>query len=122
MSSSILLAGVDTLIVNVKLLDEKGTPAKEQAISDDLLGELEDLQRQAQDEKKPLASGYTFYGARLVMFPNGAPLWKYILRNDCIEVKLVPRLKLAAVAKVRLSSAYLWSRGGPRDAVKRVHG
>lgn len=108
--------------MNVRRVAACGLPAKEQAVSGELLEELETLQRQAQEEKKPLASEHTFYGARLVMFPNGAPTWKYILRNDCIEIKLVPRLKLPVLAKVTLSSAYLWSRGNAREAIKSVHG
>lgn len=121
MQSHILLAGVDTLIVNVKRVDGKGVPTKEQCVPSELLEELEDAQQVARSRSKPFATECTFCGARLVMFPNGAPLWKYILRNDCLEVKIAPRLKLSAVAKVTFSSSYLWACGNVREAVNNVH-
>jgi hypothetical protein len=121
MRSGVLLAGTDTIKVNVKLLGENGLPHKVQALSEDRLTELETLQKKAQDEKKPIATALSFYGARLVMLPNGAPIWRYILKNDCIQVSLVPRLSLPMVAKVTFSSSYLWSVGNAQRAVAQVH-
>ena len=45
------------------------------------------------------------------MLPNGAPAWKYLVKNDCLQVSMGARLRMPMVAKVTLSSAYLWEMG-----------
>ena len=99
MQSLVVLAGTDTIKVNLKLLDEQGRLCK-QELADDLLEELARLQLKAQEQKKPVETALSFYGARLVMLPNGSPTWKYIVKNDCLQVSLVPRLRIPAIGKV----------------------
>jgi len=113
--------GVDTLIVNVKYLNGTGAPATHQACPlwlEELLQRWQDTAREA---VTPLATSMTFNDARLMMLPNGASVWKYILRNDSVQVQLVPRLTIPALARVTFSSAYLWSCASPQDAVDAVH-
>jgi hypothetical protein len=112
--------GIDTIKVNVKVTDKGGKPTATQTILDTLLAVLQDRQDQARVNKKPVALGISFHDAPLVVLPNGAPEWKYIARNDCLEVKIAPRLKVPMIARVTFLSAYLWEVGHVQSAVKEV--
>ena len=114
--------GVDTLKINVKLLDPAGQRLQVQALSENVLTAFEAWQEQAKDKKHPVKTSLTFHEARMMMLPNSAPSWVFILRNDCLELKIVPRLKIPMIAKVTLTSLYLWSMGNIHDAVNEVHG
>jgi hypothetical protein len=113
--------GIDTIIVNVKYLDDHGKPAKEQAFPGWLEERLQEWQEVAKEEGKPHVTAMTFNDARLLMLPNGASVWKYIVKNDCVQVQMVPRLDIPALARVTFSSPYLWSCASPQDAVDAVH-
>jgi hypothetical protein len=119
---SIVGMGIDTLKINVKLLDADGAVAKEQALPEKNLERLRLWQEQAKEQNKPMKTSLSMHKARLLMYPNGAPSWKYILRNDCIELKLVPRLRLPMIGKVTFLSSYLWEMGDVRKAIKEVRG
>jgi len=121
MRTSIVNVGIDTVKVNVKVLDPDGKVAKSQTVSEQLSILFQVWQEQAQVNNKPVATGISFYDARLMMFPNGASAWKYILRNDCLEIKLVPRLDMPMIAKVTLLSSYLWAVGSVEQAIGDVH-
>lgn len=114
--------GIDTLKINVKLLDAAGQRLKVQALPETTLTILQAWQEQAKEKKKPVETSMTFHMARMMMFPNSAPSWLFILRNDCLELKIVPRLKMPMIAKVTLTSLYLWDMGNVREAVDEVHG
>lgn len=113
--------GIDTIIVNVKYLDEQGKPAKGQAFPGWLEELLQRWQETAREEGKPLKTSMTFNDARLLMLPNGASVWKYIVKNDSVQMQMVPRLNIPALARVTFSSPYLWSHATPQDAVDAVH-
>jgi hypothetical protein len=114
--------GVDTLKINVKLLHPDGTLLETQEVPDELTERLQFWQEKARANGKACATTMTFHDGRIKMFPNGAPAWKYIVRNDCLEVKIGPRLHMPMVAKVTLTSAYLWEVGDVHQAVEEVHG
>src|SRR5713101_4115147 len=100
--------GIDTLKINVKLLHPDGTLLEAQELSEELAERLQFWQEKARTNGKPCATTMTFHDARMMMLPNGAPAWKYIVRNDCLEVKIGPRLHMPMLAKVTLTSAFLW--------------
>src|SRR5712692_281260 len=100
--------GIDTLKINVKLLHPDGTFLETQELPSELAELLQVWQDRARDNSKPYATTMTFHDARMMLFPNGAPAWKYIIRNDCLECKIGPRLHMPMLAKVTLTSAYLW--------------
>ena len=114
-------AGIDTLKVNVRYVDELGLLATKQLIPDDLLALLHDWQEKAKVNSEPFPTSMTFNNARLMMLPNGAQAWTYIVKNDCIQVSIAPRLKIPMVAKVTFASPYLWSVATTQDAVEEVH-
>ncbi len=114
--------GIDTVKVNVKRLGDDGKPRKEQEIPERLSLLFQAWQEKAKENNKPLATSMTFHDARMLMFPNSAPAWRYILRNDCLELKIAPRLKIPMIAKATLSSSYLWSLGNVQDAIDEVKG
>src|SRR5215469_7859621 len=113
---TILNVGVDTLKVKVKL---KGQ-AQDLPVHLEVCCSL--WQEQAREQSKPVATTMTFHDARITMLPNGAPAWKYIVKNDCLQVSMGARLRIPMVAKVTLSSAYLWEVGKVHDALDEVHG
>jgi hypothetical protein len=117
----IVNVGIDTLLTNVKYLDDQGKPAKVQAFPRWLEECLQRWQDAAREEGKPLKTSMTFNDARLMMLPHGASVWKYIVKNDCMQVQMVPRLTIPALARVTFSSSYLWSCATPQDAVDAVH-
>jgi len=116
MQAKILGTGIDTLKVNVKLQDQ----------AQELLDNVEVLcslwQHQVREKLKPIASTISFHNARITMLPNGASAWKYIIRNDCHELKIGPRLYMPILAKATLTSAYLWEVGDIHQAVDEVNG
>ena len=114
---TIVGTGIDTLKINIKLFDDEGELSKEQTLPGEQMCDLSHWQEQAVIQRDPIGTSHSFHGARLVMYPNGAPSWKYILRNDCLEIKVVPRLKMPMVAKVTLLSPYLWEVGDIEQAV-----
>lgn len=117
----IVNVGIDTIKVNVKLLDENGQPAKKQELSERLLAHLQVWQDNAKADNKPVRTSMTFDMVRMMMLPNGSPTWRYILKNDSINVALVPRLNVPMVAKVTFASSYLWKQASVHDAVNEVH-
>ena len=113
---TILTMGVDTLKINVKLKEQTQTLPVELEVC------CSQWQERAREQGKPVATTMTFHDARMTLLPNGAPAWKYIVKNDCLQVSLGARLHLPMVAKVTLSSAYLWEVGNIQDALDEVHG
>lgn len=120
MQIKIVNTGIDTVKVNIKRLTEDRQLAKRQELVGKLAVYLPFWQEQAKAMNKPMKTALTFHDARLMMYPNGAPAWKYILRNDCLEIKVAPRLTLPMVAKVTFQSAYLWEMGRVEDAIEEA--
>ncbi len=117
----IVNVGIDTVKVNVKLLDENGQAAKRQELPESFIALLRAWQETAQIDNKPLKTSMTFDDVRMMMLPHGSPTWRYILKNDCINVAIAPRLNVPMVAKVTFSSSYLWKQATVNDAVAYVH-
>jgi hypothetical protein len=62
-----------------------------------------------------------FAGAPLLMMMAGSSTWKWILRNAWAEVKVGARLHMGMLAKMRLSSEYLWGQPTLDLAIARMH-
>ncbi len=116
LQAKLLSVGVDTLKVNVKLKEQ----VQVLPINVEILCSY--WQQQARKQSKQVATTMTFHNARMTMLPNGAPAWKYLVKNDCLQVSMGARLRMPMVAKVTLSSAYLWEMGKVHDALDEVHG
>ncbi len=121
MQPFIVNVGIDTVKVNVKLVDPDGNLVENQVAPSELATMLDVWQEQARTESTPVATSHSFHDARLVMLPNAATAWKYILKNDCLNISIVPRLKIAMLAKVTLSSAYLWDVEDLDKSLDEVH-
>lgn len=116
MEAMILNVGVDTLKVNVKLRDQA------QVLPVDLEVRCGLWQQQAREKSKPVATTITFHDERMTMLPNGAPAWKYIVKNDYLQIAMAARLHIPMIAKVTFASAYLWEMGNVHDALDEVRG
>ena len=115
-------AGIDTLKVNVKRADPvTGKASTLQELPEDLAAYLCAVQEHAKEQGKPQATALSFHGARLVVLPNGSPTWRYLVKNDCIQLALAPRLKIPMLTKVTFFSAYLWSVPSVTEAVEEAH-
>lgn len=117
----IVNVGIDTLKVNVKYLDSQGKPAQAQEFPNWLEERLQQRQETARAQGKAVTTPMTFNDARLMLLPNGAAVWKYIVKNDCLQLQMAPRLNIPALARVTFASSYLWSHASPNDAVDEVH-
>src|SRR2546423_13656560 len=76
----IVATGIDTVKINVKLLNAEGQPLQAEEIvtacSEDLLTRLDMWQEEAQRKSDPIPTTLPFHDARMLMFPNGAPSWR----------------------------------------------
>lgn len=81
--TTLLNVGVDTLKINVKLRDQP------QDLPVHVEVRCSRWQEQAGELSKPVATTLTFHDACMTMLPNGAPAWKYIVKNDCLQVSRV---------------------------------
>jgi len=118
----IVNAGVDTLKVNVKLVDKKGLPLLEQALPEKIEVMFRAWQEQAQQESQPVSTTLTFHEGRMTMLPNGAPMWRYLLKNNWLQLACGPRMRNSGVAKVTFYSEYLWSVPSLPGAIEDVRG
>lgn len=113
---AIVSAGVDTLKLNVKY------PTGAQALPVELEVYCSQWQQQAREKSKPVATSITFHHERMTMLPNGAPAWKYLVKNNYLQIAMAARLHLPMIAKVTFASAYLWEVGNVHDALDEVRG
>jgi hypothetical protein len=113
---SILSVGVDTLKLNVKY------PTGAQVLPVDLEVYCSLWQQQAREKSKPVPTTITFHDERMTMLPNGAPAWKYIVKNNYLQIAMAARLHIPMIAKVTFASAYLWEVGNAYDALDEVRG
>lgn len=113
-------AGVDTFVANVKQMDKRGRPVPAQELPVDLVGSLQEWQDLARVQMRPYATPLCFNGERLLMMLGGSSSWKWVLRNASVEVKLGARLHLGMLAKIRLSSEFLWSQPSLLACLQRL--
>lgn len=112
-------AGVDTFIANVKQLDHD-RPVNNQDLPPELAARLADWQELARLQQQPYATPYRFQRAPMLMHLGGSSTWKYIIRNSSLEIKFGARLHLGMLAKVILSSEYIWAQPTLTQALMQV--
>src|SRR2546421_202123 len=107
---SVLLAGVDTLVLNVRYADDELRPVK-QELSDELVEQFNGWQEGAKREEGPVPTPLSFKGSNLMMYPHGAGRgqWRWLLTCSAFNL-CVSRGRLnGMIAQVRFSSEFLWS-------------
>jgi hypothetical protein len=116
----LLLAGVDTLVLNVRYSDEDGRPLKRE-LADELVEQFNAWQEEAKREEGQVVTPLCFKEKNLFIYPHGAGKgqWRWLL--TCPDFTLsVSRGRLSGIiAQVRFSSEFLW-RGfedSPQDFV-----
>ena len=67
----VLLAGVDTLVLNVHYANDELRPVK-QELSDELVEQFNGWQEGAKREEGPVPTPLCFKGSNLMMYPHGA--------------------------------------------------
>ena len=118
--TKVLLAGVDTLILNAKQKGEDGKPKKIQALPFDVGEHLQEWQQEAKAKEDPYVTPWKHETVSLKMWPTGAPGWTWLLKNGLIDVMIGAQLNKGTLARVRFSSEYLWKRG-VHAALKNTH-
>ena len=118
--TKVLIAGVDTLILNAKQRGEDGLPKKVQTLSPDVGEHLNRWQQEAKMKEGPYATPWEHEKVSLKMWPMGAPGWTWLLKNGLIDLMMWAQLNKATLARVRFSSEYLW-RDGVSTALKNTH-
>ena len=118
--TTVLLAGVDTLILNVKQKGEDGQPKKIQTIPFDVGEHLDIWQKEAKVKEEPYVTPWEHEKVSFKMWPMGAPGWTWLLKNGCIDLMIGAQLNKSTLARVRFSSEYLWKRG-VHMALKNTH-
>lgn len=114
-----VLFGPDSVWVNVcygdRLIEVEGDERRVQPDPAPLdAAKYEELlawQEQARLEERPIPTDYRFAGSNLLMYPQSGGLtssWRFILRNDAIELKVGMGTRNGLIGKVRFSAEYLW--------------
>lgn len=127
-----LLFGPDSVWVNICYGDRPLVPGEEQLIQPDprpmddwKYEELTICQEEARKEERLCETLYRpFAGAPLMIYPNGGGLkspWRFILRNDAVEIKLGAGVKNGIIGKVRFSAKYLWARQDLDACLRELH-
>jgi hypothetical protein len=109
-SYHVLLAGVDTLVLNVRYADEHNRPIK-QELADELVEQFDLWQKEARQEESTIPTPLVFAGETLLMYPHGAGKgqWKWLLTCRAFNLALGRGRLNGIIAQVRFSSEYLWS-------------
>lgn len=115
-------AGVDTFIANVKQLNKFGKSLNEQEVAVDLSEQLQAWQDLAREQQRPYTTPLQFNTGPLLMQLGGSSTWKWVLRNAWVEVKIGARLHMGMLAKVRLSSEFLWAQPSLLGAISKLQG
>ena len=123
MEKHIVNFGVDSLWINFCYADEREQPIKRE-IEQWVLDKLAVFQEQAKLQDEPVVTDLVFNKLPLFMYPHGGGArspWRFLLRNDMLEVKIGTGKKTGFVAKARLSASYLWSGEALIDCIAETH-
>ncbi len=122
---SVLIAGVDTLIVNVKFpehLEWNAEGTEQYNVAPTLSSEMQEVLElwleRSKAEHEPFITTWDHEKQTLKMHPKGTTTHKYLLKNGFIDLLIGPYLQNNALARVRFSSEYLWRRGAERALVE----
>src|SRR5579859_5114911 len=115
--------GVDSLWLNFCYADSQDQPVK-RPCDGEVLERFSVWQEDAKLTDEPVVTDLEFNKSFFLMFPHGGGArspWRYLLRNEWLEVKIGTGKKTGFVAKVRLLAPYLWSGVSLLDAIAEVH-
>jgi hypothetical protein len=119
-SVKVLGFGPDTLVLNVRPVDEEGTPVRCE-LDQDLQAELTLLKERAQREDASIPTRWVFCGEQLFMREKGAQAgFKWVLECPKLIVTVGRGIKTGLWAQARLSSEYLWWCGDLLLAIAHV--
>ena len=105
----VILHGVDTLVLNVRYVDEMGKPTRA-LLDEQFIPVLNDWQGQAKQEEKPVPVPLAFKEQPFQMHPHGAGKgqWRWLLTSPLLNLSIGLGKLNGVIAQVRLSSEYLW--------------
>ncbi len=107
----VLLAGIDTLVLNVRYADGELRPVRAE-LPDELAEQFNGWQEAAKREEGLVATPLCFKGVNLLIYPHGAGQgqWKWLLTcPGCFDLRVSRGRLNGIVAQVRFFSDYLWS-------------
>jgi hypothetical protein len=106
----VLLAGVDTLILNVRYADSQGRALKQELVPE-LAEQFDQWQAQAKQEEGLVATPLCFHNETLHIYPHGAGKgqWRWLLTCPAFTLSVGRGRLNGVIAQVRFSSEYLWS-------------
>src|SRR5215469_5566003 len=113
--------GVDTYMVNVKLVNSTGQPTGEE-LPEQVQATLSGYQLEAKQARQPWATPLTYHGQTLFVREHGANPWQWILFNDLVSLHIGRgTMNGGTFCQARLSSFCLWTLG-PEQALLEVEG
>src|SRR5260370_21159228 len=119
-SAQVLGFGPDTLVLNVRPVDEDGTPVRCE-LCHDLQAELTLLKERAQRDDASIRTRWVFCREQLLTGEKGAQAgFKWVLECPKLIVTIGRGVKTGLWAQARLSSEYLWWCGDLLLAIAHV--
>ena len=79
--------GVDTYMVNVKLVNSTGQPTGEE-LPEPVQATLDSYQLAAKQAREPWATPLTYHGQTLFIREHGANPWQWMLFNDLLSLSI----------------------------------
>jgi hypothetical protein len=115
----VVLAGVDTLYLNVYYADPERYTRIEKPLDEDLQAFFTETQRMAKTSHKEVEMDWMLDEQPLYMLSHGSgKQWHWIMRNDLLNMQIGTGDYRGLIAHVRVSSEYLWRI----NAIHRVLG
>lgn len=108
----VVLAGVDTLYINVYYADPEKYARAMLPLRDETQALLDGFQQRAKAARTLVETPWSILDQPLYSRSHGSKeLWSWILRNDYLNVQIGTGEYRGLIARVRLSSEYLWKVG-----------
>lgn len=119
----VLLAGVDTLYVNVYYADpEKVHSRAILPLRDETKEFLDSLQQRAKEARKLIETPWSILDQSLYSRHHGSKeIWNWLLCNDYLNVQIGTGEYRGLIARVRLGAEYLWKVGYLVSALAMVN-
>src|SRR6266567_4640544 len=112
--------GVDTLLLNMRYMDEQYHPIKKELV-EEIAYELDELQGTARRNEMAMISPWSFLGFSLFVEAHGAGRqWRWLLTSRLLTLTISRGTFNDIIAQVRFSSEYLWSEAWCGDALAKV--
>jgi ketosteroid isomerase-like protein len=118
----VVLAGVDTLYVNVYYADPEKYTRALLPLYEETQVTLDDLQQRAKTARTLIETPWSLLDQSLYSRAHGSKeLWTWILRNDYVNIQIGKGEYRGLIARVRLSAEYLWKIGYLVNALAMVN-